>query len=686
MSKLIAWTGSGLIGLLSLAVLRLALLARDHRRRLAAKDRELLAAASRDPVTGLANRAQLCRHLDGWDGGAGRWSRGFGALLLVDLDGLRAINDRFGIVAGDQLLVAVAQRLQSMVGARDRVSRLGGDEFAILCDGGADEAAAVAIGVHEQMAAPFRLTGDLVVTLHASVALSLAADAASGQDLLRNADIAMSMAKSRGGGCTQVFRPDMYQAVRSRSELRDALETALQEHQFTLWYQPIVSLDSGSVHRLEALVRWRHPRRGLIPPAEFVPLAEETGFIVRLGAWVLREACRAASQWRQHAPGVGVAVNVSAAQLATDGFVTQVTDTLRDHDLDAGALTLEVTESGLMTDPGASARQLGSLRRLGVGVAVDDFGTGHSSLSRLRELPMTELKIDRSFVHCAAEPRQGTTLLTAILALCASLQLEVVAEGIETPAQLQILLQQGCAHGQGFLFARPSPIEELEPLLDEQGRRPTAVPGPAAAPAATPAAQGADDTEALAALVDRAMRPAAGIQLARSILGRLQRVSGLDAVYLTGIDWATRTQEVRYASSAGALEVAEGLRVAWDESLCQRALAEGRTIVHDVAAVFPEREVAVSLGFRAFVTVPVRGPDGQLLGTLCGASIADDAPPPSTVALMELFARLLADLDAASGEAGPGEAGPGEAGPGDGAGTDVRVTRTSPTSPAKGPG
>jgi diguanylate cyclase (GGDEF)-like protein len=394
------------------------------------------------------------------------------AVLFLDLDRFKVVNDSLGHHVGDELLVAVARRLQENVRTTDTVARFGGDEFAILrtaLDEAAD-ATRIASRVAEAVAAPVNLNGYEVYT-SASIGIALST---LGYDrpeyLLRNADMAMYRAKGNGGTGWEVFDRTMHAQALSRLQMETDLRRALQRDELRLHYQPIISLSTGQVVGVEALCRWQHPDRGLIEPAEFIPVAEETGAIVPLGEWVLYEACMQLAAWRRElGVRVAVSVNLSARQLAAPGFADTVRRALEESGLKPRHLKLEITESALLESEAAGAL-LGELRALGVEMQLDDFGTGYSSLSALHRLPMNALKVDRTFVGRMEEGNASAQLVRTITLMARGLDLSVIAEGVETEAQLAELRAMGCDYAQGYLISRPVPAGALRDLL-ASGRR-----------------------------------------------------------------------------------------------------------------------------------------------------------------------------------------------------------------------
>jgi len=421
-----------------------------------------------DDLTGLANRALFRDRTDHalarlQDAGQRH------SVLLLDLDNFKTINDSLGDSAGDQLLTEVAQRLRECCRRGDTASRLGGDEFALLLEN--IEEAGEAIGVAQRIAAalhePFTVAGrETFVT--ASIGIAVKDDEGEADEIIRNADIAMYLAKRRGKAQIEVFKPGMQAAAMQTLELESDLRRAVEQQQFFLQYQPIVDLQHGRITGVEALIRWRHPGRGIVAPAEFIGAAERTGLIVPIGNWVLREACRQARAWHHAHPGLPpliMNVNLSARQLRHPELADTVAAALETAGLAPQDLTLEITETGMMKDTEVTIARLNELTALGVRLAVDDFGTGYSSLSYLRRFPVGLLKVDKSFVDDVVENSGLAALTEGILSLARALDLDVIAEGIETAEQAEHLREMNCRLGQGFLFARPIDAQEVSRLL-----------------------------------------------------------------------------------------------------------------------------------------------------------------------------------------------------------------------------
>ena len=427
-------------------------------------EQQLRHQAFHDPLTGLANRALFTdrvEHALVVHGPAGEDV----AVVFLDLDDFKAVNDSLGHLAGDGLLRAVGERLRNALSPSHTIARFGGDEFAVLVEEVEGGSAAVDVAAHliSTLQEPFDVNGrEFFVT--ASVGIAVANDA---EELLRSADVAMYRAKAAGKSQYVVYAPRMDDDVVGRLELVSDLRRARVDEEFVVHYQPTVELATGALVGVEALVRWRHPTRGLVPPMEFIPLAEETGRIVEIGRWVLNEACRQAAEWRSSLPGaetMQVSVNVSPRQVRRPGLVDEVRAALADSGLPASALTLEITESVLARRRDEMTSILEEVTELGVQLALDDFGTGYSSLSLLHKLPVHTLKIDRSFIR-NVDAAERLVFVRAIVDLARALGLPVVAEGIELPEQAAELLRLGCRLGQGFYYARPLSAPDLETLV-----------------------------------------------------------------------------------------------------------------------------------------------------------------------------------------------------------------------------
>jgi diguanylate cyclase (GGDEF)-like protein/PAS domain S-box-containing protein len=436
---------------------------------------ELAHQAFHDPVTGLANRAMFAEQVRQAIARARREGRA-PAVIFLDLDDFKTVNDSLGHAAGDEVLVEFARRLDDSIRGADVAARFGGDEFAILLEDVAESQAAAdaAQRILDLLAQPMR-AAHRQVTLSGSIGVSIFGpdDARDADELIRDADAAMYIAKRDGKAGYRLFEPAMHEGVVARLELRNDLQRALATDEFELHYQPVIRLADGSVSGLEALIRWRHPERGLISPAEFIPIAEETGLIIPIGRWVLREGCRHARRLesRDGVP-LRMSVNLSLKQIQHSDIVADVRDALEEAGLKPERLTLEITESVLMDDTELAVRRLCELKALGVSLALDDFGTGYSSLSYLSRFPVDILKMDRSFLREGSTPGSNS-LANAVVGLGATLDLEVVAEGIEAAEQAETLRGLGCQFGQGFLFARPLDAEDSLAFLAGRAR-PTA--------------------------------------------------------------------------------------------------------------------------------------------------------------------------------------------------------------------
>jgi len=432
--------------------------ARDVSERKAFEE-QLAHQAFHDPVTNLANRALFAERVRHAVARSRREDNG-PAVIFLDLDDFKTINDSLGHAAGDQVLREVAQRLDASIRSSDTAARFGGDEFAILLEDvdSPQEAADTAERILEALTLPVALEQKEIL-VRASIGISLADDdaPADADELTRNADAAMYIAKRDGKGGYQLFEPAMHEGVLARLELRADLQRAMTSGQLELHYQPVVRLSDGSVSGVEALLRWRHPERGLVGPDQFIPLAEEMGLIVPIGRWVLREGCRQAALLRRQLadrPALSMSINLSVKQLQHSDIVADVRDALDESGLDPSTLVLEITESVMIADTDLAVQRLDELKALGVRLAMDDFGTGYSSLSYLSRLPVDILKMDRSFLR-PGTPLEESGLATAVVGLGKTLNLEVVAEGIEASEQWEALRELECELGQGFFFARP---------------------------------------------------------------------------------------------------------------------------------------------------------------------------------------------------------------------------------------
>ncbi|MDP9457558.1 MAG: EAL domain-containing protein [Actinomycetota bacterium] len=442
-------------------------------------EERLLHQALHDPLTGLANRALLLDRLGHALDRADRTEACVAALFL-DLDDFKVVNDSLGHDAGDELLVAAAERLGSCLRPEDTIARLGGDEFVVLLEDvrGRGEATEAATRIAEALREPFLLGAHEEAFVSVSIGVALASGGedrtgSSPDDLLRWADVAMYEAKRKGKAHHAVFDPSMDARALERLRLGADLGRAVERGEFRVHYQPEVELSTGRIVGFEALVRWEHPEQGLVSPARFIPVAEETGLIVPIGRWVLEEACRRAKEWQEHRPNGPpplMSVNLSARQFEHPDLACDVARALGESGLDPGRLVLEITESVLMEDAPSTIATLEELKSLGVGLAVDDFGTGYSSLSYLRRFPVDYLKIDRSFVDGIEEDSGGAVLVSGIVDLGHALGLSVVAEGVETEGQLGLLRGMGCELAQGYHFARPMPGEEAGVLLEKARR------------------------------------------------------------------------------------------------------------------------------------------------------------------------------------------------------------------------
>jgi diguanylate cyclase (GGDEF)-like protein len=417
--------------------------------------------ALQDTLTGLPNRAALIRHLDQSLAACARIGQGL-AVLFIDLDGFKQVNDSLGHAVGDELLVLASQRIRACMRPNDVVARLGSDEFVVVCPNVSDSSIvpSIAARIGSQLAAPFPI-GEHEAVVSASIGLVTTADAATtAEDLLGKADLAMYEAKIRGKGRATVFDDSMQEAVNTKFSVRNALGRAITGHELRVLYQPIVSLADERVIGAEALVRWERPGFGLLAPGEFIPIAEQSSLISAVDCWVLQEACRRGAQWCE--AGGTIAINLSARTLQQDDVVHALSRSLRRTAISPGQLTLEITETTLLGGMGVTTHNLGRLRDLGVKLSIDDFGTGHSSLSQLQQTNVDILKIDQAFVSLMDQDAPSAAIVSAIITLGHAMGLTLVAEGVERPAQAALLREQGCDAAQGWLFGRPLPAEALD--------------------------------------------------------------------------------------------------------------------------------------------------------------------------------------------------------------------------------
>jgi diguanylate cyclase (GGDEF)-like protein len=431
------------------------------------KTRELSPQALHDALTGLPNRALVLDRAERMLARTAREPGMVAGALFVDIDGFKHVNDNLGHAVGDRLLEVVGERLAALVREQDTVGRLGGDEFVVLVEGrGHDDAPdKLADRLIEALREPIELEqGRAPFSVTASIGVATG-QYATPDALLRDADLALYAAKAAGKDRYSLFDPSMNDDVEGRVALEGDLAAAIQEDQFFLLYQPIFDINEGSVIGVEALIRWRHPVRGVLAPDSFIPIAEETGLIVGIGRWVLQEACRQAGAWAAAGREIGISVNVAADQLGREGFAEDVRRALACSGVEPSSLMLEITETALMRDVAAASRHLEEIRALGVRVALDDFGTGYASLAHLQQMPVDVLKIDRAFIAALDDGGQSSDLLEAILGVGRSLSLKVVAEGIEGAEQLSVLTGMGCEMAQGFYLGRPAPAEVVEGLL-----------------------------------------------------------------------------------------------------------------------------------------------------------------------------------------------------------------------------
>ncbi|WP_306598210.1 bifunctional diguanylate cyclase/phosphodiesterase [Geothrix sp. 21YS21S-2] len=435
---------------------------------------ELTLQHLRDSLTSLPNRALFMERLSRAIIRSDR-RKFFSAVLFLDLDRFKVVNDSLSHEAGDKLLIQVASRLRGCLRPEDTVARLGGDEFVVLFEDitSINDGLTVADRISHGLNAPFNIFGqEVFTTCSMGIAISSSSETLPAE-LLRDAEVAMYRAKAKGEGSIEIFDPSMNAKALARFQMEGELRRALERGEFILHYQPVVGLGTGRIEGFEALVRWIHPERGLVPPLEFISLAEETGLIVPLGKWVLEEACRQAGAWSRAFPADPprlMNVNISARQFQHKDLIPTVLEALRAADMAPGTLKLEITESIMMRDPLASLEAMKTFKSLDIHLVIDDFGTGYSSLSYLKRFPVDTLKVDKSFVDGLGKDPESTAIVAAIISLARSLGMRVTAEGIETVEQMMHLQQLSCDQGQGYHFSRPLAQDKAEELLARDPR------------------------------------------------------------------------------------------------------------------------------------------------------------------------------------------------------------------------
>jgi diguanylate cyclase (GGDEF)-like protein len=442
------------------------------------REEELAFLATHDALTGLPNRTLILDRTEQMLARSRR-SQTPAAALFIDLDNFKDINDTLGHGTGDELLKAVAARFDGVTRDADALGRLGGDEFVVISEELSLAAGPelVAERLLDALSHPFSLGPDKKtrVSVRASIGIAMA-EGESAEDLLRNADIAMYRAKWDGRNRYAIFEAGMQETVQTRVEMEMDLREALDNDEFFLVYQPTFDLSDMSPTGVEALIRWKHPKRGILQPDAFIPLLEESGLIAEVGKWVLDRACAQAAAWREAGHPIAVAVNVSARQLDSDEITADIEEALAESGLDPEALTIEVTETTLMRNAEETARRLVAIKALGVRIAIDDFGTGYSSLGHLQRFPVDALKIDRSFIAGLKSNQEGETLIRSLVQLGKALSIETFAEGIEQQHELSLLRDEACDSGQGFLFARPLDADAAETFLEGWSGEPVAPP------------------------------------------------------------------------------------------------------------------------------------------------------------------------------------------------------------------
>lgn len=433
-------------------------------------EERLVHDALHDALTDLPNRVLFLDRLDVAFKRAKRHFDNHFAVLYLDFDRFKLINDSFGHLVGDKLLIEISHRLKTILRTSDTVARLGGDEFTMLVEEITDISEAISIveRIRDEMAKPFDLEGQVI---YATVSVGIAAWSRKYERpefILRDADTALYQAKRKGRDCFEVFSEEMHATALRSLQIETDLRSAIEKDELRVFYQPIVELETGTISGFEALIRWQHPAQGLVSPIEFIPIAEETGLIMPIGAWILQESCRQLKEWQtlsNKSANLWVSVNVSSKQFLQTDLVALVAQTLEETGLSPQCLKLEITESAMVDNIEYVVKVMEELKKLGVKLSIDDFGTGYSSLSNLHRLPLSSLKIDRSFVKQMQENIESDEIIKTIIALAQSLNLEIIAEGVETSDQLSQLQQLACQLGQGYYFAKPLEANAIENLF-----------------------------------------------------------------------------------------------------------------------------------------------------------------------------------------------------------------------------